>query len=32
MHNFISTPHAHFAHPIQYTYGTYEMRPITYEL
>ena len=28
----ISTPRAHFARPIQYTYGTYEMRPITYDL
>jgi hypothetical protein len=31
MRDSISTPRAHFAHPIQYTYGTYEMRPITYE-
>jgi hypothetical protein len=31
MRDSISTPHAHFARPIQYTCGTYEMCPITYE-
>jgi hypothetical protein len=31
MRDSISTPRAHFARPIQYTYGTSDMRPITYE-
>jgi hypothetical protein len=31
MRDSISTPRAYFARPIQYTYGTDEMRPITYE-